>query len=191
MRIIAGKWKRRKIIAPPGKSTRPPSDFIRENIFNILHEQVEGASILDLFAGSGSFGIEALSRGAESCTFVERDAAAVNALRRNIESLDAQDYSTVIQGDVFRTAQSLSKQKTTFDIVFCDPPFAFGKDAAQRKRVVRLIEEILSFNILRTDGVLILRTRKGDPFDSELTNAPYDLRTYSRNEIRLFTNPAV
>ena len=103
MRIVAGEWRRRLLKAPPGEATRPTADRTRETLFNMLTSRLgsfEGLAVADLFAGSGALGLEALSRGAASCLFIEQDPAAIRALRANIAALRAQDRCTVQAGSV-------------------------------------------------------------------------------------------
>ncbi len=117
MRVVAGEFKGRRLHAPRGPRTRPTADRVREALFSMLGD-VSGARVLDLYAGSGALGIEALSRGAGSALFVERDRQALTALRRNLEAVgaDADVRSQDVQG-------FLARPEGTFDLVFCDPPY--------------------------------------------------------------------
>jgi 16S rRNA (guanine966-N2)-methyltransferase len=117
VRVVAGEFKGRRLHAPRGSRTRPTADRVREALFSMLGD-VSGARVLDLYAGSGALGIEALSRGAESALFVERDQAALAALRRNLEAVGAR--ADVRRQDVLRF---LARPEGTFDLVFCDPPY--------------------------------------------------------------------
>ncbi len=127
MRVIAGEAKGRRLVAPAGTTTRPATDRLRESVFGTLGERLVGARVLDLFAGSGALGIEALSRGAAHATFVERDAAALAALRRNLEVTGFADRGTIARGEV---AAFLRVSQETFDVVFCDPPYADAEQLA-------------------------------------------------------------
>ena len=122
MRVVAGELGGRRLVAPAGTSTRPTTDRVREAIFNSLGSAglVDGALVADLFAGSGAIGIEALSRGAHRCVFVERDRAALRALDENLDALDLDDRSKVLASDAMSVAASLDA-----DIVFADPPYDF------------------------------------------------------------------
>ena len=120
MRIIAGGLRSRTLQAPPGLSTRPTSDRLRETLFNVLAPRIEGAAFLDLYAGSGAVGIEALSRGAERVVFVERAAPALNVLRTNLERLEIKDGFEVRAGAV---SAFLRRGGARFDVVFLDPPY--------------------------------------------------------------------
>ena len=118
MRVVAGEFKGRRLAAPRGGRTRPTADRVREAIFNLLGPPPDGLHVLDLYAGSGALGIEALSRGAASAVFVERDAQAVAAIERNLEPLDVE--ASVAPADV---ARWLTRAEGRFDLVFCDPPY--------------------------------------------------------------------
>ncbi len=122
MRVVAGEYRGRKIVAPDGNDTRPTTDKVREAVFNALWslDLVRDAHVVDLYAGSGAIGIEALSRGADHCTFVERDRRALGALHENLEALDLGDRSNVVSGDVMAVARAIDA-----DIVFADPPYGF------------------------------------------------------------------
>jgi len=127
MRIIAGQWRGRTIEAPPGDATRPTKDRVREALFSMLASRLgtfEGLRIADLFAGSGALGLEALSRGAAHCTFVERDPAAIKSLETNIATLNAN-------ADIRRgSAEGLGAQAKPCDLIMMDPPY--GSDLANK-----------------------------------------------------------
>ena len=122
MRVVAGELGGRKLVSPDGTSTRPTTDRVREAMFNSLASSgvLDGALVADLFAGTGAIGIEALSRGAERCTFVERDRTALRALGENIDTLDLSDRSRVLTSDALAVASAIDA-----DIVFADPPYDF------------------------------------------------------------------
>jgi 16S rRNA (guanine966-N2)-methyltransferase len=124
MRVVAGTARGVKLVAPPGRSTRPTSDRVREATFNALGSLglVEGAAVLDLFAGSGAMGIEALSRGASRATFVDDDRTALEAIRSNLEVTKLAANATVIRGDATRFA---AEDASGFDLALIDPPYAF------------------------------------------------------------------
>ena len=125
MRVVAGTLRGRPIVAPEGDGTRPTTDRAREATFNSLVSlgAVEGAKVVDLFAGSGAMGIEALSRGAASCTFVERDRKALDSIRYNIKALQLTDNTTVLSGDVMTNVVALRN----VDLVLADPPYDFDR----------------------------------------------------------------
>jgi 16S rRNA (guanine966-N2)-methyltransferase len=137
VRVVAGDFKGRRLHAPRGSRTRPTADRVREALFSMLGD-VSGARVLDLYAGSGALGIEALSRGAASALFVERDAAALDALRRNLDATGAP--GEVRRQDVERF---LGRPEGTFDLVFCDPPYdvAPAAGAALTKALPALLSD--------------------------------------------------
>lgn len=124
MRVVAGSLRGRRIVGPDNDTTRPTTDKVREAVFNALGSLgvLDGARVLDLCAGSGAMGIEALSRGAASCMFVETDRAALVALRANIEALQLAERSVVVAAD----ALSRTGDKGEFDLVIADPPYGFS-----------------------------------------------------------------
>ncbi len=125
MRVIAGSARRLNLITPKGMSTRPTSDKVKETLFNILAPELYGVSFLDLFAGSGGIGIEALSRGAAHCTFVEKDKDALSCIRKNLATTHFEDKAKVCPSDVFGIS-SLLRGDGVYDIVFMDPPYDQG-----------------------------------------------------------------
>lgn len=137
MRIIAGEWRRRQLRAPPGDETRPTADRTRETLFAMLTSRLgsfEGLAVADLFAGSGALGLEALSRGAATCLFVEQDAAAIRALRANIAALRAQPQCEVRAGSVLQ----LGPARQPMDLLLLDPPYRTGAGAVALDRLTRL-----------------------------------------------------
>jgi 16S rRNA (guanine966-N2)-methyltransferase len=164
MRIIAGSRKGHRIDAPKGTATRPTSDRVRENVFNLVAPWVENALVLDLFAGSGAMGIEALSRGAERAIFVESHADACRAIDANLEKLRLTG-AQVIHNDVGRF---LATDTRTYDLIFCDPPY--DEYAALEPTLARYLPRLLA-----EDGVLVLET--GAKTEPQL---PLELRTSRR-----------
>ena len=120
--IVAGEFRRRRLKTPAGDKTRPTSGRVREAWFSILQTSIPGARVLDLFAGSGALGLEALSRGATSADFVERSRPALDALRANIETLKVEDRVTVHRADALKFVERL--QPGQYDVAFADPPYA-------------------------------------------------------------------
>jgi 16S rRNA (guanine966-N2)-methyltransferase len=148
MRVIAGSAKGIPLLVVPGSGTRPISDRVKEAVFNILGDAVVGTRVLDLFAGTGSVGIEALSRGAEQAIFVEKHHRAITTLRANLQRTRLQDRARVVQGDVFRF---LAGQAEPFDLVYIAPPQyqgLWGKTLLSLDRNPAL---------LRPDGVAIVQ----------------------------------
>ncbi len=123
LRLIGGLWKGRPLKTPKGPQTRPTQGMLRGAVFNICQSQIEGACFLDLFAGSGAMGLEALSRGASHATLVEHDREAAQCIRSNIEVLGADKLTTLLTTDVAKALALLAKKETRFDIIYIDPPY--------------------------------------------------------------------
>lgn len=133
MRIIAGEFRGRIIHAPKGMDTRPTTDRVRESLFNLLEHGVrplQGARVLDLFAGTGALGLEALSRGGAFCLFVDEAVAARGAIRRNVESLSLTGRTRIWRRDAANPGRKPPNAGAPYDVIFCDPPY--GKGLGQR-----------------------------------------------------------
>ncbi|MCK4386332.1 MAG: 16S rRNA (guanine(966)-N(2))-methyltransferase RsmD [candidate division Zixibacteria bacterium] len=154
MRIISGEHKSRRLVGGKKTRVRPTSDRVKESIFNILQEEVMGKRILDLFAGAGSLGIEALSRGAESVTFVDASSQSINVLKKNIKSLNLESRSTILRLDGLK---AINKLKRNFQMIFADPPYLKGF-------VQRVIDSVAQSEVLEKNGVLILEHHKKETF---------------------------
>ena len=160
MRIIAGKFRGKKLLEPNERVTRPLRDLVRESIFNIMvHSntfdiKIEKSHVLDLFSGVGSFGLECLSRGALSVTFFENYSKTIDILKRNISNLNFDTKTEVIEKDILKN-NNLNILKKKFEIIFLDPPY-------KEKRVNQLIESIIRLKLLQEKGILILHRHKKD-----------------------------
>ena len=156
MRVIAGRWKGTKLQAANLTDFRPITDRIKESLFSVLGEEVLSALVLDLFAGSGSFGIEALSRGARHVVFVERSKQIGRVLRKNLFKLRCppSNYELVLS-DVSRALPIMQKRQAAFDIIFGDPPF-------RTPITNRLLKSIAEYDLLRRTGVFVLRHHKSE-----------------------------
>jgi 16S rRNA (guanine966-N2)-methyltransferase len=156
MRIIAGEWRGRAIDAPPGQSTRPTADRVRETLFSMLTSRLgsfEDLRVADLFAGSGALGLEALSRGAAAATFIEPDVQAAAAIQRNADRLGASGRVRVIGG----SALALPKSEP-FDLVFADPPYAPASGSA-------VVHSVVNAGWLARGGWLSIETSRDDTVD--------------------------
>jgi 16S rRNA (guanine966-N2)-methyltransferase len=174
MRVIAGTWGGRRLKAPPGDATRPTSDRVREALFSVLGARVAGADVLDLFAGSGALGIEALSRGAASATFVDSAPAAIRALRANLDALGAE--AEVRRQDAGRFLAGASAEAREYDLVFLDPPYRLAR------RLGGELSAILPA-VLAPGGAVIAESDRRDPLDLELPLL--DERRYGDTLIRI------
>jgi 16S rRNA (guanine966-N2)-methyltransferase len=170
VRIVAGSRKGARIFAPKGTDTRPTGDRVREAAFNLIGP-VDGASVLDLFAGSGAMGLEALSRGAVSAVFVESDRGACRAIDRNLGKLGLA--GTVLCRDAF---QALAAERRTYDLVLCDPPYDFADHARLGPCLAR---------VLAPDGLLVYETRAKTELEID-DLALRTSRTYGSVRLTLF-----
>ena len=159
MRIIAGNLKGSTLFMPKDKKTRPLKDMARESIFNLLiHSkkisfELEQSNILDLYSGTGSFGLECLSRQAKSVYFIEKEKSTIKILEKNIEKFDLKKKTKVFFNDVFEIIEKTDVFKLKFDLIFCDPPF-------KNTNIERLIELILKKSLITNNGILILHRNK-------------------------------
>lgn len=158
MRIIGGKLKGKKILSTSDKNTRPLKDLVRESIFNILkhskndHVNLEGAVILDLFSGTGSFGIECLSRGSKKVIFVENYNNTINILKKNLENLKLNKFTKIIEEDSYFLSKSqLNFRK--FDLIYLDPPF-------QDTKINQIIKNIKKMEITSQSTVVVMHRSK-------------------------------
>lgn len=146
MRVITGSAKGTHLVAPKGLDTRPTADRVKESLFNILGNKVTEKNVLDLFAGTGNLGIEALSRGAGKATFI--DAVTDKIIRENLKRTHLEEKGEVIRGDVFKTLKRLEKEERAYDLIFIDPPYFKG---LSQKTL-----EILNFSSLFSDNSIIV-----------------------------------
>jgi 16S rRNA (guanine(966)-N(2))-methyltransferase RsmD len=180
MRIIGGEYKSRSIMMPKGVDIRPTQDKVREAVFNILGD-INGKSVLELFAGSGAFGIEALSRGAGSVAFVDNNFRCAQTIRANLESLgvDGSRYD-IIKADAMGVMSRLSRGEERFDIVFMDPPYY--KDIARKCLI-----NIDHYDIVSPVGSVIIEHFKKDALDVELERFLFlDERRYGDTLITIY-----
>ena len=148
MRVIAGKAKGRRLRVPKRIGVRPTSDYLREALFDILGSSIHGVRFLDLYAGSGAVGIEALSRGGAEVVFLEQDPGCLRILRENLE-MAGLGPKRVVGGDVLRVLPRLIRQGEDFDIIFIDPPYGTGLAG-------RTLDVVASSNLLRPQGLVIV-----------------------------------
>jgi 16S rRNA (guanine966-N2)-methyltransferase len=164
MRVIGGKFRRRTLRTLPGLELRPTSDRLRETLFDILGPSVSSAHWLDIFAGSGAVGIEALSRGAINAVFIEKHRAAVAVIRENLGALGASSAGTVIAASAEVGLKQLSDQGYTADYIFLDPPYAL---AAQYEATLRFLDES---TVLAPEGVVIAEHARRNPLPERLVH---------------------
>tara|TARA_B100001123_G_scaffold392360_1_gene471436 strand:- start:889 stop:1482 length:594 start_codon:yes stop_codon:yes gene_type:complete len=187
MRIISGKFKGTNLYGPFDKKIRPLKDMVRESIFNFLiHSKkfsfkVKDSNILDLYSGTGSFGLECLSREADKVIFIEKDQAAISILEKNINKLKVKDSTKIFAGDVNnildknKTFASLTSELKV-DLIFCDPPF-------KEKEVEKLFKLVIAKNILKKKGIIIFHRHKTSQEKIERYFKIVDERIYGLSKI--------
>ena len=182
MRIVGGKNKGKKILMPLDINTRPLRDLVKESIFNLIEHSnnfkldIKNSSILDLFSGTGSFGLECFSRGAKHITFVESYKLILMVLKKNIQLINAEKNSFVIEEDCFKFFSKKIFFKKKFDLIFLDPPY-------KEEKINLILEEIKDNNILKKDGVLIIHRHKKDNIDLTNKFEVIDIRYYGISKI--------
>ena len=174
MRVITGKARGRKLITLSGDEVRPTTDKVKESVFSIIQFQIEGRKFLDLFAGSGQMGIEALSRGAKSACFVDMRKEAVTVVRKNLDALDLNEGAEVRCTDSFMFLGSTSEK---FDVVFADPPYNKGLAA----RALELLPRVMN-----PSGVIVLETADREELPEVSGDFSLD-RTYRYGKIKIST----
>jgi 16S rRNA (guanine966-N2)-methyltransferase len=182
MRIIAGEFRGRKLLPPDSEVTRPITDRVKQSLFDILTPHLQGATVYDCFAGTGSMGLECLSRGARHVTFFETDRTATNRLRQNIQTLKVDDRVTIIGGDLFKWF--VSHTRGNADLIFLDPPYRFLTQQPDDLRVlaVRLAQHLTS------RGIIIFRHDAVDELSLPPLQAA-DLRTYGSMTLEFLRAP--
>ena len=159
MRIIAGKLRGSTLYLSKNKNIRPLKDLARESIFNLLSHsnkissQVKESNILDLYAGTGSFGLECLSRQANYVCFIEKEKAAIEILEKNIEKLKLKNKTKIFSNDVFTLIEKQNIFVSQFHLIFCDPPF-------KNTNIEKLIELVFNRNLLQKNGIIIIHRNK-------------------------------
>lgn len=166
MRVIAGKYKGRKLFSPEDSSVRPTTDKVKEACFSILTNDIYDARVLDLFAGTGGLGIEALSRGASYCLFADASRKSLNLVKQNLEHCKVEEETRIAAGDYSKVLKSLAGRiedgrEEPFDIILLDPPY----DAGFLEEVFRLIAE---GGVLAPDGIIVAEHRKQIELPDEL-----------------------
>ena len=148
LRVIAGTAKGHKLKTIKGLTTRPTSDKVKGAVFNILAALIPGANVLDIYAGTGSLGIEALSRGADSAVFVDKSSECFHTIKENLAHTKLESKATVIAGDVFVALNKFSKNNKKFDIIFLDPPYGKGL-------VEKTLKNIAENDIIMQEGIIV------------------------------------
>jgi len=142
---------------PAGKGFRPATDFIKETIFNLLAGKEKEEEVVDFFAGSGSLGLEALSRGARSCVFVEKSRAALKVLRKNIEKTGFENKTVVVKCDVMESLKRLEHMERSFGVAFVDPPYEESLNISRGSRIYEWLSIVGRGNLLKEGALLVLK----------------------------------
>lgn len=181
MRVIAGKAKGRLLSAPKGMDTRPITAKIKEALFSIWQMQLEDASFLDLFSGSGSMGIEAISRGAKKVVFVEKDPKAIEVIQKNLALCRFTDGYKLYKDDVFHRIECLKNDGTRFDIIYLDPPFTVDEI------FLPVMEALSDGKLLTENGSIAIRTRKEKEMPDQIgTLTKFKLKTYGISSVHFY-----
>jgi 16S rRNA (guanine966-N2)-methyltransferase len=184
MKIVGGTSKGRYLITPKGVDTRPALARVRNSLFNILAPRLPGQRVLDLFAGTGSLGLEALSRDIQSCLFVENNRVCVEAINQNIKLMKLEAQASVVLIDVFKIVPYLIDRQLVFDMIFVAPPYPFFREKRLKAKLIALLEELVTQNCLAPDGLLIMEHRRREMSPEELTNLKQvDHRNYGQTEL--------
>lgn len=181
MRVISGTARGKRLQAPRGMDTRPITDMIKEALFNVIGSSINGASLLDLFAGSGSVGIEALSRGAQLIVFIDNSNDAVRVINKNLKNCGFDAGFELYRNDVFRALEILAKRNTRFDYIYVDPPFT----------VETIFEPLLQtldrLSLLAPNGRIIIRTPRRMHLSAELKSLEeYRVNNYGESTLHYY-----
>ena len=182
MRVIAGEARGMRLTAPRGTTTRPTSDRVKEALFSLLQSSghLQGTRVLDLFAGSGALGIEALSRGAEHVIFIEKNRQALDSLRLNLAHTRFTNRAEVLASDCLQALERLSRQKNHFDLVLLDPPY----QAELYEKVIKLV----GTSLLASDGLLVAEAAARTPLPERIGPCSrIDQRIYGDTALELYT----
>lgn len=181
MRIIAGEAKNRKLKTRKGFDTRPTLESVKESLFSIIAPYLEESIFLDLFSGSGSIALEAISRGAKRAVMIEKDSEALRYIIENIDSLGFTDRCRAYKNDVLRAVEILGKKGEKFDIIFMDPPY-------QDELCKKVLKEIEKANILKDDGLIICEHHLYENLDDEIASfRKTDERKYNKKILTFYT----
>ena len=183
MRIIGGKYRGRKILYSESSPVRPTKDRVREAVFNMISEWIPEARVLDLFAGSGAYGLEAISRGAASVSFVEKDELCLDSIRGNVDVLGCPEQATIIFGDVFEKLEHIKTEHNLkgFDLIFADPPFK--QDMAKKTLL-----EVSNYDIVNRPGLLVIEHHVGESLQGVVGDITlFKQKTYKDISISIFT----
>ncbi len=180
MRVIAGSARGKKLRSPKDESVRPTLDRIKENIFNIIGFDIKESVVLDLFAGSGGLGIEALSRGASHCTFVDKDKNSIALVQANLKDTRLEKNAEIFQSDAESAIEKLYAKGKKFDYIFLDPPY-------QQGIIQKILKQLQKCNIMQEEGVVIIETDRLEKLPDEIYRfIKIKEREYSNTRISIY-----
>lgn len=190
VRVIAGSAKGIHLNSVKGSTTRPIPDRIKGSLFNILAAVIPGSRVIDMYAGTGAIGIEALSRGAKSCIFIENDRSAIQIIKENLELTRLQADAWVLPCDVFEISPYLEKNNAQVDLIFAGPPYPLLEKKSYRDSLLSLFSSLCTRHIVLLDGLIMLQHRKTDfPMTPKaLAIELFNTRTYGDTQISFFKN---
>ena len=185
MRVISGTARGKKLKSPEGQDVRPTLDRIKEDLFNIIGPSIRGARVLDLFAGSGALGIEALSRGADQAIFVDKSKKSLKLSKENLQNTGLIERATLMEADAERAIERLSDQGEIFDYIFIDPPY-------QLLIAEKILQKLVKYPIIQENGQLILET----DLEEKLAEHVGDFikireKTYKHTKMSIFTKEQI
>jgi 16S rRNA (guanine966-N2)-methyltransferase len=187
MRIIAGSKRGMKLFSPEGMDTRPITDRVKESVFNILFSKgyPDGCVVADLFCGTGSMGLEALSRGAAWATFIDNDRRVIEILNRNIAKADFIDQSKAVCANILKVGAAPTPEYGLYELVFVDPPYAMSQDCELNSRTGKLM--CLIGQQVKDNGLVILRThQQAQVLECYDQLAQIDIRTWGNMTVRFY-----
>ena len=189
MRIIAGIHRTRQIDAPPGLTTRPMTDRVRENLFNLLGDTVVNATVLDLFCGSGALGIEALSRGATRVTFVDTDLAAINVVETNCKRLGLEKQARILRRDVLRPGPWIRPVGAKdYALVFIDPPYKMSAEPGGQAQLAAMAEALVGLECVARGALAMIRVERNTRITLPWAGFEFsDQRSYGTTTLCLMT----
>ena len=161
LRVISGKARGLKLDTPKNQDVRPTTDRVKESLFNMINSYIMDSNILDLFAGTGSLGIECLSRGAKNCVFVDKSKDSINIVRSNVKKARVENESTILNVDFKDAVKRLSTQNQKFDVIFMDPPY-------YENMFIECLKSIDEFNLLDEDGIIVVEHDTKDLFEESI-----------------------
>lgn len=177
MRVISGSARGKKLRSPKDESVRPTLDRIKENIFNIIGFDIKESVVLDLFAGSGGLGIEALSRGASHCTFVDKDKSSITLVQANLKDTRLERNAEAYQMDAEKAIEKFYSKGKKFDYIFLDPPYQQGV-------IQKILKQLQKCNIMQEEGIIIVET-------DGLENLPDEIYHFTKMKEREYSNTKI